>query len=60
MLVLERSEGKYFIIELPTGEKIYIYLIGVQNHKAKIGIKAKSCINIYRSEVEINGKLSRS
>jgi carbon storage regulator len=51
MLVLTRREGETLIIELPTGEKIAVTVLGVKGNQVRIGTAAPDDISIVREEL---------
>jgi carbon storage regulator len=51
MLILTRRVGETVIIELPTGEKIQVAVLGVKGNQLRIGTEAPDDIQIMREEL---------
>jgi len=51
MLILTRRVGETVIIELPTGEKIQVAVLGVKGNQVRIGTDAPDDIQIMREEL---------
>ena len=51
MLILIRREGETLIIELPTGEKIAVTVLGVKGNQVRIGTDAPDDVTILREEL---------
>jgi carbon storage regulator len=51
MLILTRRSGETLIIELPTGERIEVTVLGIKGNQVRIGTKAPDEISIVRNEL---------
>ncbi|MEA3244401.1 MAG: carbon storage regulator [Pseudomonadota bacterium] len=51
MLILTRRPGETLIIELPTGERIEITVLGIKGNQVRIGTDAPADISIVRNEL---------
>jgi len=51
MLVLTRREGESILIELPTGERIEVTVLGIKGNQVRIGTDAPDEISIVREEL---------
>ena len=51
MLILTRRPGETLIIELPTGERIEVTVLGIKGNQIRIGTNAPDEISIVREEL---------
>ena len=51
MLILTRRLGETLIIELPTGERIEVTVLGIKGNQVRIGTDAPDEISIVREEL---------
>jgi carbon storage regulator len=51
MLVLTRRPGESIIIELPTGERITVTVLGIKGNQVRIGTDAPDDVSIVREEL---------
>jgi len=51
MLILTRRPGETLIIELPTGERIEVTVLGIKGNQIRIGTDAPDEISIVREEL---------
>ena len=51
MLILTRRPGETLIIELPTGERIEVTVLGIKGNQVRIGTDAPDEIAIVREEL---------
>jgi len=51
MLVLTRRPGESLILELPTGERITVTVLGIKCNQVRIGTNAPDDIAILREEL---------
>jgi carbon storage regulator len=51
MLVLTRRPGETLIIELPTGERISVTVLGIKGNQVRIGADAPDDVSIVREEL---------
>jgi len=51
MLILTRRPGESLILELPTGERIEVTVLGIKGNQIRIGTDAPDDIAIVREEL---------
>jgi carbon storage regulator len=51
MLILTRRPGESIIIELPTGERITVTVLGVKGNQVRIGTQAPEEVVVLREEL---------
>ena len=51
MLILTRRIGESIIIELPTGERITVAVLGAKGNQIRIGTAAPDSVSIMREEL---------
>lgn len=51
MLILQRRPDESIVICLPNGELVYVTVLGVRGHSARIGVTAPRGIAVHREEV---------
>jgi len=56
MLVLTRREGESILIDLPSGERIEVTVLGVKGNQVRIGTEAPDEISIVREELLVKNQ----
>jgi carbon storage regulator len=56
MLVLTRRPGETLIIELPTGERLSVTVLGIKGNQVRIGADAPDDVSIVREELLESGR----
>jgi len=51
MLILSREEGESIILNLPSGEQVYICFVEYKGKQTKVGIGAPQSVQIHREEL---------